>query len=154
MGAPNGAQGGASDGGSPLQGDGGASGGDASDKWAAARQRCSTRTNELRAQAGSAAVAPYPEKRACVDQQARDDSLSGDAHGTFGRCGERAQNECPRSSKDPVKAVEACLEMMFDEGPGGGHYENIVGKRYTKMECGFYEDVARSRLLFTQDFWP
>jgi hypothetical protein len=27
--------------------------------------------------------------------------------------------------------------MMWDEGPGGGHYENMASPNYSTVACGF-----------------
>ena len=33
--------------------------------------------------------------------------------------------------------IPRCLKAMFDEGPGGGHYEAVMSKQYTQVSCGF-----------------
>lgn len=35
--------------------------------------------------------------------------------------------------------VAAAIQSFYNEGPGGGHYENIVGP-YTVIGCGIYID--------------
>jgi len=33
--------------------------------------------------------------------------------------------------------IPKCLESMWGEGPGGGHYEAMAATRFTKVACGF-----------------
>jgi hypothetical protein len=77
---------------------------------------------------------------ACADAQARADSESGHAHGAFGACPDMAQNECPGwgALTGPAGIVPGCLEAMWAEGPGGGHYDNMTRAGYTLVSCGFY----------------
>jgi hypothetical protein len=99
-------------------------------------QACVDRINAFRATVG---LPPYERdagSEACADGQARSDSESGDAHGAFGDCGEWAQNECP--GWDSIEqTIDGCLQSMWDEGPGGGHYDNMAGD-YSEVFCGFY----------------
>ncbi|HYJ08608.1 MAG TPA: CAP domain-containing protein, partial [Polyangiaceae bacterium] len=105
-----------------------------------ARQLCVARTNEYRARVGVAPVGRRPDAEACGDAQARADGQSGTAHGAFGQCRERAQNECPAWRGTPDDVVERCLAMMFAEGPGSGpahgHYNNMTDRKYTGVACG------------------
>ncbi len=52
-----------------------------------------------------------------------------------------AENEIPGwplSRHGSVRAIiEAGTKMMWNEGPGGGHYENIIGN-HTTVGCGTY----------------
>lgn len=117
-----------------------ASGG--SDPFAAARARCLSETNRYRAQASAPAVAQAHAKQSCADNQAKSDGQQNKPHGSFGQCSEIAQNECPGFTGNPEAAVQACLKLMFDEGPGEGpahgHYTNMTNPSYTQVACGFF----------------
>jgi hypothetical protein len=100
-------------------------------------QRCVDRINAFRATEGLPALRRDSSSERCADSQCQSDSQSGDAHGAFGECDEWAQNECPGwGSIDEV--IEGCLQSMWDEGPGGGHYENMSSRDYEEVFCGFY----------------
>lgn len=122
------------------------------DPFAQARQTCVDRINRYRARVGSAPVRRDTNSERCADEQARLDARSNMAHGSFGRCGEWAQNACPNYPGRTVEEVlDRCLEQMFGEGPGGGHYENMVNRRYTAAFCGF-EPSADGRIWSIQNF--
>lgn len=73
-------------------------------------------------------------------------------HGAFGRCAEIAQNECPRHPGATAEDVlSACLQLMFEEGPGGGHYDNMTDRKLTTAFCGFAVD-STGRIWSVQDF--
>ena len=48
------------------------------------------------------------------------------------------------------KQIDVMLRMMMDEGPGGGHYENIVSARFRRVGVGLV--YAGGRLYLTNDF--
>lgn len=122
------------------------------DSFAQARQSCVDRINAYRARVGAAPVARDPGSESCADAESRDDARSNRAHGTFGRCGERAQNACPNyPGRSTEEVLNKCLQQMFDEGPGGGHYDNMTNPKYTKAYCGF-ESMAGGRLWTVQNF--
>jgi len=103
---------------------------------------CVDRINGFRATLDLPPLARWKDAESCADDQARQDSESGIAHGAFGQCEESAQNECPGwGSYDEI--IEGCLQMMWDEGPGEpysehGHYINMTNTAYTEVACGFY----------------
>lgn len=147
------AQGGTGQGGSP------GGGGTSNDP----RQACVDKINALRATKGLAPYARWTEQEACADQQATADEQSGNAHGSFGDCGESAQNECLGGGGD----ITGCLDSMWDEknqagcsgcdacadgynpdcpncdfygdttGDVCGHYVNMSATYLTKVACGF-----------------
>lgn len=134
---------------------GGASTGN--DPFGDARTRCVDRTNELRATKGLPPIARLASAEACADGQAKSDSESGKAHGSFNACLDQvegwkgvAQNECPNygSVED---ALTKCLDAMWAEGPGGGHYDNMTGDS-TDTACGIYQTPA-GKIWLVQDFW-
>jgi hypothetical protein len=86
---------------------------------------------------GLPAYARWTEEESCADGQATSDGSGSSAHGAFGKCGEFAQNECPGWPGPPDTMIPKCLEAMYGEGPGGGHYEAMLSTKYTKVSCGF-----------------
>jgi len=122
-----------------------------------ARQLCVQRTNEYRARVGIAPVERRPDAEACGDAQARSDGASHTAHGAFGQCRERAQNECPGWPGTANDVIDKCLAMMFAEGPGSGpthgHYVNMTDTRYRGVSCGL-SATANGELWVVQDFYP
>jgi hypothetical protein len=131
--------------------------GNANDMYAEARTRCVDRVNELRASKGKGPIPRLASAEPCADGQAKSDSETGKAHGAFNACANQvknwhgiAQNECPN-----YKSVEAtltgCIDMMWAEGPGGGHYDNMMGDS-THMACGFYT-TPEGKVWQVQDYW-
>jgi hypothetical protein len=101
------------------------------------QQLCVDTINDYRATLGLTPYTRWTSAEACSDGEAKSDSESGQAHGAFGRCGEFAQNECPGWGGPPEQMIKDCLALMWAEGPGGGHYENMRGG-YTHAACGFH----------------
>jgi hypothetical protein len=66
-----------------------------------------------------------------------------------------AENECPKWSLqqqgggDMNMLVATCIAAFMSEGPGGGHYENMLGN-YATLGCGLYESGGRVTII--QDF--
>ncbi len=122
-----------------------------------ARQLCVQRTNEYRARVGVAPVARRADTEACGDAEARSDAASRTAHGAFGQCRERAQNECPGWPGAPEDVINRCLAMMFAEGPGAGpahgHYTNMTDAKYRGVSCGISAG-ANGELWIVQNFFP
>jgi Cysteine-rich secretory protein family len=98
---------------------------------------CVATINDYRKTKGLPAYARWDAAETCSDGQAKSDGSTSAAHGAFGKCGEHAQNECPGWPGPPDTMIPQCLKAMFGEGEGGGHYEAIMGKQYTKVACGF-----------------
>jgi uncharacterized protein YkwD len=48
------------------------------------------------------------------------------------------------------KQIAALLKLMMDEGPGGGHYENMLSAKYRRVGIGLYSPGGR--LFLTNDF--
>ena len=63
-------------------------------------------------------------------------------------------NGVPAMDADPTasgkKQIDVMLKMMFDEGPGGGHYDNMMNPRYRRIGVGLV-DVG-GKLYMTNDF--
>jgi hypothetical protein len=113
-------------------------------------QLCVDEINRYRASIGRPPVERLREKEACADEQARDDAHAARAHATFGRCAEGAQNECPGWGGPADPMIKGCLKMMWDEGPGGGHYENMAGGA-KQVSCGFFTNEM-GEIWSVQDF--
>jgi hypothetical protein len=136
--------------------DGAAGSPNTTDTYGDARIRCVDRTNALRATKGLKPIPRLASAEPCVDGQAKSDSESGKPHGAFDACLNQvewrgaAQNECPGYAS-VESTLGACLDMMWAEGPGGGHYDNMVGNS-THTACGFYTTPA-GKVWMIQDFW-
>jgi len=48
------------------------------------------------------------------------------------------------------KQIAEMLKLMFDEGPGGGHYENMMSLKYKRVGLGLFESAGT--LFLTNDF--
>ena len=117
------------------------------------RRACADAINKYRASIGRTALTLKNDDatNTCMDKQSSDDGARGAAHAHFGACGERAQNECPGWSGDPGSQQVSCLKMMWAEGPGGGHYENMSNSAYTQVACGYA--TVNGKLWMIQNFW-
>lgn len=130
-------------GGTGTGGTAGSGGGGGADAFAAARQSCVDKINELRASEGKPPYERWVAGEGCADEQAALDATTDSPHGNFGMCEESAQNTC--LWRDSVEAVVGgCLDQMWAEGPGEpfsehGHYLNMSSDQYTQVACGFYE---------------
>lgn len=115
------------------------------------QELCVTTINAYRERKGLPPYERWTDAETCADGEAKSDAATNRAHGAFPRCGELAQNECPGISGSPERALTTCLEMMWDEGPGGGHYDTMASSKYSKVACGFF--VTESGALWSvQDF--
>jgi hypothetical protein len=134
-------------------GGGGGSGG------RAAHDFCVSETNRYRQLVGKPALAHSAEIEAYADEGAEVD-FETEPHyhftSTNGGGIAFAENECPaqfgwtlEAGEDISAVVGRCIEAFFDEGPGGGHYENLMGP-YTKVGCGIFESAGR--ITIVQDF--
>jgi uncharacterized protein YkwD len=63
-------------------------------------------------------------------------------------------NGWPRASDDDMQnelqQIEQILQAMYDEGPGGGHHDNIVSRDYTRLGVGLL--AVDGQLYLTNDF--
>lgn len=121
----------------------------------AATQLCVDTINMYRATLGLPALARWTDAEACADAEAQADGEANKPHGTFGMCGESAQNECPGWPAPPETMIEGCLAQMWAEGPGDdfqthGHYINMSNPAYTKVACGFA--IVNGQVWAAQDF--
>ncbi len=114
-------------------------------------QLCVDEINRYRATLGLRPLVRAADKEACADGQIRDDAQSGHWHGSYGRCGESLQNECSSSPTGQADFIKGCLRGMWNEGPGGGHYEAMKNPTVTKVWCGFHTTPSGDRWS-VQDF--
>jgi hypothetical protein len=153
-------EGGATDGDGGGGGDGAGGGG--------AYAICINKINELRATKGLGPYVRWSDGESCADQQSAADEASGNPHGSFGDCGESAQNQCLGGGESNI---EDCLEAMWAEkdqdvcagcdacagamnpdcpdcdfyGESGqqcGHYVNMRAEYFTMAACGFSSSWA------------
>jgi hypothetical protein len=63
-------------------------------------------------------------------------------------------NGVPPLDRDPIesgkKQIALLLKLMFDEGPGGGHHDNMLNPAFRRVGIGLYE--SGGRLYLTNDF--
>jgi hypothetical protein len=119
---------------------------------------CVEETNRLRSGKGKAAVMHSAQLEDYANTGAMVD-FNGSPHQHFsstqGGGIAFAENECPKWSLqgqgggDMVMLVGACIAAFYSEGPGGGHYENMMGN-YGTLGCGIYENGGRVTII--QDF--
>lgn len=114
--------------------------------WAAEKKLCLDTINALRAGLSLPKLAWSKSLEAFADQGARYDAERNKAHAHFGAFSVRAvpsdaENAIPgwplKNYKTVAKVVHDGAKMMWDEGPSGGHYENIKGS-HTQVGCGIY----------------
>jgi hypothetical protein len=121
-------------------------------------QHCVDVINDHRARHGLAPLSRSRELEDCAMDGARSDAASGMAHDHFSRtggCGVAfSENEIPGwdlgMSGGVLGVIEDGTQMMMDEGPGGGHYENIVGAN-NSVGCGVHVTASGS-VWVVQDF--
>jgi hypothetical protein len=116
-----------------------------------AHELCWSTINEYRKGQGLPAYERWTDAETCSDGEAKSDAETNKPHGAFPRCGEMAQNECPGTPGDPEKALPACLKMMWDEGPGGGHHDAMASTKYKKVACGIFM-TAGGKMWSVQNF--
>lgn len=120
---------------------------------------CVSETNALRSSAGLPALKRSAELEACAAAAAAEDHRSGNPHGHFQRTSgcelALAENELPRwllpsQAGALAGVIRSGLAMMWDEGPGGGHHDNIVGAKYTDIGCGIF--ISGDSVTVVQNF--
>ncbi len=120
---------------------------------------CVEETNRLRATVGRPAVTRSSALEAYAATGAQQDTDNMEAHGHFGDTNGGgiafAENTCPAwlgwNVQGTVRdTVAACLEAFWSEGPGGGHYDNMVGN-HGALGCGIYLTPSGG-ITIMQDF--
>jgi hypothetical protein len=154
-----GGSGGGSSGSSPSGGGGSGGGGGGAttgSSYPAAAEDCFDLINQYRASIGLPPYQRWTDEEACADSEAKRDAEANRPHGSFGSCGEWAQNTCPGWPGTPESMIGPCLQAMWAEGPGSdfsthGHYINMSSTNYTRVACGFYV-TPDGRVWTVQDF--
>jgi hypothetical protein len=142
--------------GSSGAGGAGTGGGTTGSSYPDAAEKCVQLINQYRASIGLSPYERWTDAEACADGETRKDAEVNNPHGSFGSCGEWAQNTCPNWPGTPETMIGPCLEAMWAEGPGSdfsahGHYINMSSTRYTRVTCGFYV-TPEGRVWTVQDF--
>jgi hypothetical protein len=65
-------------------------------------------------------------------------------------CTDGGENQGAASGTDVRKAIDRILNAMWAEGPGGGHYENIISRKYAIV--GISLIVNNGLVYLTNDF--
>jgi cysteine-rich secretory family protein len=122
---------------------------------------CVSETNRYRAIVGkpalieSSALETYADTGAMIDF-----TTSPHNHFTMTQGGgiADAENECPQQGNwmlqpggDMKALVGQCVAAFYAEGPGGGHYENMMSAN-TKLGCGIY--MMGTGVTIVQDYGP
>lgn len=115
-------------------------------KYEAELQFCVDEINKYRQKAGRQPVARDKALEEYGAKAAQDDAKTGQPHGYFSKTRgggvSFAENEIPGWPISRYGSIKKIIEqgtlMMYNEGPGGGHHDNIVNSRYTKAGCGIY----------------
>jgi hypothetical protein len=75
------------------------------------------------------------------------------AHKSFGKCGEAAQCEAAGMLGQQEDGCKQGLDMYFKEGPGGGHYDIMMGD-YSYMAWGICEGCSNVyKSMVTHNFY-
>ena len=102
------------------------------------------------------------QKLSAFAQEATQEFVTtGTAHGRFARlagqltqygfCNAAAENQgWGYAPDDPEPTIRAILQGMMDEGPGGGHYENILNANHKRVGIGFLRN--EDQIYLTNDF--
>ncbi len=56
----------------------------------------------------------------------------------------------PDAAKSGRRQIDLLLKLMMDEGPGGGHYDNMMSARFRRVGIGLF--YADGKLYLTNDF--
>ncbi len=116
---------------------------------------CVQEVNRYRATVGVGALSQQAGLEATAAQAAQSDHEGGEAHGWVRRNGAGlAENQAPRWSRgssggNAQTFISRALQLMWAEGPGGGHYENMRG-RFAATGCAIYSDATTA--TFVQHF--
>lgn len=122
-------------------------------------QHCVDVINPYRAKVGAPALTRSSALEAFAAEGALSDSKTGEAHGHFmatsGGDVAFAENEIPGwplADYGSLRVViDQGLQMMWDEGPGGGHHDNMASREYTQVGCGSHV-TASGDVWVVQDF--
>jgi hypothetical protein len=125
------------------------------------RAFCVAETNRYRARHGKPPLSRSAALEAYAATGARYDAAARVAHehfdDTHGGNLAFAENECLSfhgwsldfAGGSVRRALTKCLRTFYEEGPGGGHHQNMMGE-YRTLGCGVY--VAGGGVSIVQDF--
>jgi hypothetical protein len=139
-------------------GDGGSSGDPVLDD---ARQYNLTRINAYRQMAGSPPLHLDGALNEFAQEGSVELSMDHAPHQHFKtsyatcNCGVNAENQGDANgwTVAPIHdQIDQILQLMMSEGPGGGHYDNIMNAQFTRLGVGIVNPSAA--LYFTNDFGP
>ena len=123
-------------------------------------QHCVDVINSYRAQIKVTPYARASDLEAFAATGAQEDSASGSPHGHFvatngGNGIAFAENEVPgwplAQYGSLTAVIDQGMQMMWAEGPGGGHYDNMASTQYTLAGCGFFT-TSDGSVWITTDF--
>jgi len=136
-------------------GDGGGSGSSGSGE---AHEFCVQETNRYRTMNGRPEVILSTQLQDYADTGAMID-FNGSPHDHFSQTSGGgiafAEDECPhwslsqQGAGDMNNLVAACIAAFVSEGPGGGHYDNLMGN-YGHLGCGIYQ--SGTSVTIVQDY--
>jgi uncharacterized protein YkwD len=156
-------------GGGGSGGSGGGGGGGGTVVGSAEQQHNLQRLNQYRAMVGAVALVMDAQLNAYATQGSQELLQNHQPHGHFqgsqnagtlfttdgfqGHAGENQgdPNGWPPRPGGVQQQIDEILAMMWAEGPGGGHYENMIGATFRRVGIGLVLD-ANGRLYFTNDF--
>jgi uncharacterized protein YkwD len=90
--------------------------------------------------------APHAHFRAKADGEASLGTRSAENQGDW--------NGVPKLADDPIengkKQIDWMLDLMFKEGPGGGHHDNMLNPKFKRVGIGL--ETVGGKLYLTNDF--
>jgi uncharacterized protein YkwD len=119
------------------------------------------RVNELRAQAGAAALSLDDALDTFAQAASTELSTDHDPHQYFKDhaatcgCGIMSENQGDSNGWTPGpvhQQIDDVLALMMSGGPGEGHHDNIVSPRVTRLGVGIVNPGGK--MYFTNDFGP
>jgi uncharacterized protein YkwD len=121
--------------------------------------------NDYRQQNGAPAVSVTDALNSFATIGSEQLAAGGAAHGHFqaagddgslwksGFCNGAGENQAPGwpiTNGDQNATIDAIMKAMMDEGPGGGHHDNIINPEFRLVGIGLV--VKGTSLYFTNDF--
>lgn len=131
------------------------------DPLAEARAYTLFRVNGFRAQAGRAPLRLDDGINAFSQAASQELSQDHTPHRYFQSnwsacaCRINAENQGDWNGVPPAPVhnqIDEMLNLMMSEGPGGGHYENMLSAKWTRMGAGIVNPGGM--MYFTNDFGP
>lgn len=116
---------------------------------------CVSETNRYRAMLGLGALTESTAVETFAAAAAQADAESGQPHSYYEShlpAGQSAENEANLTLAGTTTVqddVREAIAFFWSEGPGGAHYENLIGP-FTQLGCGFF--VSSGRIVIVQDF--